>query len=59
MSPIAGQTIGLIGLKFFCEHSRVAAGVLGKKKFDLKNLKKIVIQNCFFSRATPGPPASL
>ena len=54
MFPIAGQTAGPNGLKFFCGHSWVAGGCLRLKGSNFVVFKK----KKKFSRATPGPLAS-
>ena len=50
MSPIAGQTAGSIGLKFFVDTHGWPCGVLGLKKFE-------IFFEFVFPRATPGPSA--
>ena len=50
MSPIAGQTAGPIGLKFFVDTHEKPGQCLRLKKIEFKK-KKI-------PRATPGPPVS-
>ena len=47
MFPIAGQTAGPNGLKFFVDTRGLPGGVIRLKKFEH-----------FFPRATPGPSAS-
>ena len=49
MFPIAGQTGGPIGLKFFADNHGWPGGVRGQKN----------VENFFFPRATPAPSASL
>ena len=53
MFPIAGQTAGPIGLKFFVDTQGWPGGDIGYKKF-----QKVFFQK-FFPRATPGPSASI
>ena len=50
MSPIAGQTAGPIGLKFFVDTHEKPGQCLRLKKIEF--LKKKI------PRATPGPPVS-
>ena len=52
MFPIAGQTAGPIGLKFFVD-THGWPGVIKAKKS-----KFFFFRNFFFPRATPGPLAS-
>ena len=53
MLPIAGQTAGSNGLKFFVN---THGGNRLKNRFFF-NLKKIISFKFFFPRATPGPSA--
>ena len=65
MLRIAGQTAGLIGLKFFVDTHGWPEGVIGlenstfKEKFlaFFSNFFKFFFK-CFFPRATPGISAS-
>ena len=56
MLPIAGQTAGPIGLKFFVDTQGWPGGVIVKNRnyFFFKLFFKF-----FFPRSTPGPSASL
>ena len=57
MVPIAGQTAGPIGLKFFVDTHGWPGG--SKKKFQIFFYRKFFFQIFFFPRATSGPSASI
>ena len=62
MFPIACQTAGPIGLKFFVDTQGWSGGDIGKKNsnffFNFFFLQFFFLLKSIFPRATPGPPAS-
>ena len=62
MIPIAGQTAGPIGLKFFVDTQGWPGGDIGFKKSNIFFSKifffKIFFFKFFFPPSTPGPSAS-